>query len=79
MKDYTYQIVIIKEPEDPGYYAVVPALPGCFSDGDTIEETITNVHEAILGYLEARQLVGDPVPEEQIAPVMTTVTVSLAA
>ena len=38
MKFYSFQIVIEKEPEDEGYYAYSPTLPGCFSNGRTIEE-----------------------------------------
>ena len=35
--------------------AEVPALPGCFTQGDTMEELMANVHEAIEGFLEARE------------------------
>ena len=47
MKYYSFQIVIEKEPEDPGYYAYSPTLPGCFSNGATIEEAKFNIPQAI--------------------------------
>ena len=44
--------VVIIEDETGGYVAFVPALPGCHTQGETIEETIENVKEAIELYLE---------------------------
>ena len=38
--------------EDGGYTVVVPALPGCISEGDTEEEALANIREAIALYLE---------------------------
>ena len=46
-----YKIVVHAEPQG-GFWAEVPALPGCYSQGDTIEELKANLHEAIQGYLE---------------------------
>jgi len=45
MKFYSFQIVIEKEKDDPGYYAYSPALPGCFSNGKTVEELTVGVPE----------------------------------
>ena len=38
---------IIHEAEEGGYWAEVPAIPGCATQGDTIEELISNLHEAV--------------------------------
>jgi predicted RNase H-like HicB family nuclease len=47
----TFKVVL--EPSDEGGYTVyVPALPGCVSEGDTIEEALRNIREAIELYLE---------------------------
>ena len=47
------QLKIILEPsEEGGYTAVVPSLPGCISEGDTKEEALENIREAIELYLE---------------------------
>jgi predicted RNase H-like HicB family nuclease len=53
MKFYSFQIVIEKEPEDEGYYAYSPTLPGCFSNGRTVEEAKRNIREAIEQHLAA--------------------------
>ncbi|NPA76466.1 MAG: type II toxin-antitoxin system HicB family antitoxin [Candidatus Diapherotrites archaeon] len=46
-----FDVVIAKDP-DGGYYAYVPRLPGCYSQGETVEETLENIKEAIELYLE---------------------------
>lgn len=43
--------IVVHEAEEGGYWAEVPAIPGCASQGETIDELITNVHEAIEGCL----------------------------
>lgn len=44
--------IILEPSEDGGFTATVPSLPGCISEGDTREETLANVKEAIQLYLE---------------------------
>jgi predicted RNase H-like HicB family nuclease len=44
--------VILEPSEEGGYTAYVPSLPGCISEGDTREEAIANIREAIEIYLE---------------------------
>jgi predicted RNase H-like HicB family nuclease len=47
------RLIILLEPsEDGGYTATVPSLPGCISEGDTREEALENIREAIDLYLE---------------------------
>lgn len=43
--------VIIHEAPEGGYWVEVPALPGCATQGETFEELLTNLYEAIKGYL----------------------------
>ncbi len=43
--------VVIHEAEEGGYWAEVPAIPGCATEGDTMEELLKNVQEAIEGCL----------------------------
>lgn len=47
--------VVIHEAEEGGFWAEVPSLPGCGTQGDTIEELIANIYEAVEGYLESRE------------------------
>ncbi|GET37898.1 type II toxin-antitoxin system HicB family antitoxin [Microseira wollei] len=47
------KIKVVLEPSDEGGYTVyVPSLPGCISEGETIEEALANIQEAIELYLE---------------------------
>ncbi|MDQ1318464.1 MAG: hypothetical protein QG641_3009 [Candidatus Poribacteria bacterium] len=46
--------VIVHEDDDGGYWAEVPSLPGCATQGDTFPELLQNLYEAIEGCLEAR-------------------------
>lgn len=60
---HRYRVIV--EPEDDGSYAVwVPALPGCVSQGDTFEEAMANIREAIQCYLESCLKHGEQVPDE---------------
>ena len=51
-------------PEEGGYWAEVPALPGCYSQGESIEETVKNIREAIESPIEALKEEGQEIPEE---------------
>ena len=54
---------IVLEPSDEGgYTAYVPSLPGCLSEGDTLDEAMTNIREAIDLYLDSVE--DDIVPGE---------------
>jgi predicted RNase H-like HicB family nuclease len=44
-------VVIIHEAEEGGYWAEVPAIPGCATQGDTLEELLSNLNEAVEGCL----------------------------
>lgn len=71
----TYTIVV--EPEETGGYAVlVPALPGCFSRGDTLEECRENAAEAIAAHIAGLEADGEVVPEEHEQPQLLTVIVA---
>ena len=58
-----YTVILEREP-DGGFVASVPVLPGCISEGDTKEEALVNIKEAIDLYIEDCRDAGDPVPEE---------------
>ncbi|MGL5035827.1 MAG: type II toxin-antitoxin system HicB family antitoxin [Microcystaceae cyanobacterium] len=44
--------IILEPSEEGGYTVIVPALPGCISEGDSLDEAVTNIQEAIELYLE---------------------------
>jgi predicted RNase H-like HicB family nuclease len=56
--------VFYEQAAEGGYVASVPALPGCHTQGETLEETELNVKEAIALYLESLADHGEPIPEE---------------
>jgi predicted RNase H-like HicB family nuclease len=65
MRFYNFAIVIEKEPEDEGYSAYSPSLPGCFSNGRTIEEARLNMREAIQQHVASLLAHGEPVPQNE--------------
>jgi predicted RNase H-like HicB family nuclease len=63
--------VVLEPSEEGGYTAIIPSLPGCVSEGDTKEEALKNIQEALELYLE-------PVEDDQIfAPNAETVELAL--
>jgi len=56
--------VILERNEPGGYTATVPSLPGCISEGDTRDEALINIQEAIQLYIESLEADGMPVPTE---------------
>ena len=59
---YPVTIEPLPEADGGGFVAFVPDLPGCMSDGETPEEALANVKDAITTWIEAAQDVGHPVP-----------------
>jgi predicted RNase H-like HicB family nuclease len=64
MKHNDYTVVIQPAPPEDGggYYALVPDLPGCMSDGETYELAVINVRDAIACWIDAAEQLGRPVP-----------------
>ena len=74
-KAFSYSIHYQQAPEG-GFVASVPALPGCHTQGETLEETERNIKEAIALYLESLAAHGEPIPEEGQS-FQSRVTISL--
>ncbi|MGH7960486.1 MAG: type II toxin-antitoxin system HicB family antitoxin [Candidatus Binatia bacterium] len=65
---------VIIYPGDDGYWvAECPSLPGCISQGKTREEAITNIREAVQGYVAALEEDHLPVPEERFEALLVAV------
>jgi predicted RNase H-like HicB family nuclease len=60
---YTYKIMLHKEPEG-GFTVNVPALPGCITYGEDIDEAIAMAKEAIALYIEELQERGEDIPDD---------------
>ncbi|MBI5244105.1 MAG: type II toxin-antitoxin system HicB family antitoxin [Elusimicrobia bacterium] len=59
----TGKIKVVLEPEDEGGYSVyAPGLPGCASQGETLDEALANIREAISLYVESLEADGLPLP-----------------
>ena len=58
-----YTIILVPE-EEGGYSVEVPALPGCYTQGETRDEAISMAKEAIELYLESCKAHSEPIPEE---------------
>jgi predicted RNase H-like HicB family nuclease len=63
MREYT--VILEPDAEGRGYTVLVPALPGCITQGGTREEALSRAREAIAAYIESLEADGEPVPEEQ--------------
>jgi predicted RNase H-like HicB family nuclease len=79
MKEYRYTVILHPVPEAGGYSVTVPALPGCLTQGDTLEEAIAMAKDAIRLYLKSLIADGEPVPEEPEHPQAIIVDVAVAA
>ena len=59
---YRFAIDVVPEEDGKGYYVVVPTLPGCFSQGRTIEEAMKNAKKAISLHVRSLKKQGEMVP-----------------
>jgi len=76
MNEHSYTILLHPDEEQGGYTVTVPALPGCITEGDTIEEAIAMAKEAIQLYIESLIADGEPVPEEHEHPQALVINVA---
>ena len=72
---HTYSIVLDPDAE-AGYTVTVPALPGCVTQGETVDDCVANAREAIELYLDTLASTGQPIPEEREHPQLLQVTVA---
>lgn len=62
-RDYAVLVRPLSEADGGGFEATVPDLPGCMSDGETMNEAIENVQDAIVSWLEAAEAMGRAAPK----------------
>jgi predicted RNase H-like HicB family nuclease len=70
-----YSVVVIRG-EDHGFYVTVPLLPGCFSQGETVEEALDHAREAIAGHVAALRDLDEEIPLERDVPLLLTLDVN---
>ena len=66
MSTMMHYTVILEREEEGGYHAFAPALKGCHSQGETLEEAVENIREAIAAYIESLKVHGKAIPVEDI-------------
>ena len=71
-----YAVILHPDPGQSGYWATVPALPGCISQGDTLELAIANVREAMALHIAGLRADGEEIPEEIAHPQLVTIDVA---
>lgn len=71
-----YSVVLIPEPEEGGYSVMVPMLPGCCIQGETVDEALANAREAIEGHLQTLALTGQKIGDETVPLSLKTVVVN---
>jgi predicted RNase H-like HicB family nuclease len=58
------QVILMPDLEEGGYTVVVPSLPGCISEGDTLDEALANIKEAIELHIESLSAHDEEVPDD---------------
>ena len=76
MNAYHYTIILHPDVEEGGYTVTVPALPGCTTQGETLEEAIAMAKDAIRLYIDTLIADGVPVPEEHKHPQAIVIDVA---
>ena len=66
--------VILKPEKEGGYHAFCPVLKGCHTQGDTIEEALENIKDAIELYIESLKAENEPIPIEDTLVARLSVT-----
>ncbi len=61
--------VVIHEAEEGGYWAEVPAIPGCATQGETVEELLKNLHEAVEGCLSVDVEAAKKTPTDRVLEI----------
>ncbi len=70
----TFPVILVPQSEG-GFFVECPSLPGCYSQGETTQEALDNIREAILLTLDDLRALGQPVPEPE-TPLITSVRVA---
>jgi predicted RNase H-like HicB family nuclease len=70
---------ILVSHEDDAFVVRVPTLPGCFTQGRTVDEALVRAREAIAGHLAALRDLGEPIPVETEPPIVAAVDAEPAA
>jgi predicted RNase H-like HicB family nuclease len=60
-----YRFPVIIEKDEDGYFASCPSLQGCYTQGDSYEEAVLHIKDAIRLHIEDRKACGEPIPQNE--------------
>lgn len=73
---FTYKFSVVIEKDSDGYYAFCPELQGCYTQGDTYEEVLEHIKDAIKLHIEDRMISGEDIPQsDSVSLTLMEVTV----
>ena len=72
-----YTVVLTADVQEGGYSVEVPALPGCFTQGETVDEALAMAKDTIQVYLAGLRHDGDPIPDEPGTPLVIVASVQV--
>ena len=75
----TYDFTIVIEPDEGGFHAFVPALPGCHSFGESVDEVRMRIAEAVELHVECMIEDGEDIPVEREPYLVTRLSLPIAA
>lgn len=61
--------VVVHDAEEGGYWAEVPAIPGCATQGETFEELLSNLYEAVEGCLSVDVDIPQSTPKDRVLEI----------
>lgn len=73
MRVFDFKVLLEPDTETGGYVVVCPSLPGCYSQGETLQEALTNIKEAIQLCLEDMAANGEEIPDPALSVVGSVV------
>ena len=66
-----YHLAIVIEKDKNGYFAYAPELQGCYTQGDTFEEALKNIKDAVKLHIEDRTARNEPLPTSEVVSLST--------
>ncbi len=72
---YRFTVLLERGESEDVWVATVPALPGCMTQGATVDEALERAQEAVTGHVEALIALGEQIPQETVGALVTTIDV----
>lgn len=71
MGENKFVLAVVIEKDSDGYFAYCPALQGCYTQGDSYEEILNNIQDAIRLHIEDRLANNEPIPTSEMVSLTT--------